>query len=281
MARSVILGGARDSHGEAAGLSRIFPAAPTGDRGDLRGDAGRGPGCDRTRCSTRSWDRCSPPARWTEPGAAGGGGGGHPHGSARADRQQGLPPGLEAVALADQLIRAGEFDLVVAGGQESMAHPLHVLATARAWINNGEYAAGRHLLLGRSLLLLRRRRDGQRHRPGQHPLRRDPRGAGRLRRRLAPQGGRGCRRGRPGLGDRSGVRAAPEGRPGALRVRRVRCAPTPRPRIPGKLRPSFSPSGTITAGTSSPLSDGAAAVVVCSRRKAEELVSPPDRRSRR
>lgn len=39
----------------------------------------------------------------------------------------------------------------------------------------------------------------------------------------------------------------------------------------GKLRPSFGSSGTITAGTSSPLSDGAAAVVVCSRRKAEEL----------
>src|SRR5699024_4708536 len=28
--------------------------------------------------------------------------------------------GLDAIALADQLIRAGEFDVVVAGGQESM-----------------------------------------------------------------------------------------------------------------------------------------------------------------
>jgi acetyl-CoA C-acetyltransferase len=38
-----------------------------------------------------------------------------------------------------------------------------------------------------------------------------------------------------------------------------------------KLRPAFTPSGTITAGSSSPISDGAAAVVVMSKAKAEEL----------
>ena len=37
------------------------------------------------------------------------------------------------------------------------------------------------------------------------------------------------------------------------------------------LRPAFRPDGTITAGSSSPLSDGAAAVVVTSRRTAERL----------
>jgi acetyl-CoA C-acetyltransferase len=39
----------------------------------------------------------------------------------------------------------------------------------------------------------------------------------------------------------------------------------------GKLLPAFTPDGTITAGTSSPISDGACAVVVMSRAKAEEL----------
>ncbi|HVL84213.1 MAG TPA: acetyl-CoA C-acyltransferase, partial [Pseudonocardia sp.] len=39
----------------------------------------------------------------------------------------------------------------------------------------------------------------------------------------------------------------------------------------GKLRPAFSADGTITAGSSSPITDGAAAVVVMSRAKAEEL----------
>ena len=38
-----------------------------------------------------------------------------------------------------------------------------------------------------------------------------------------------------------------------------------------RLRPAFTPDGTITAGSSSPISDGAAAVVVMSKAKAEEL----------
>src|SRR5665811_2320795 len=37
------------------------------------------------------------------------------------------------------------------------------------------------------------------------------------------------------------------------------------------LRPAFSKDGTITAGSASPISDGAAAVVVMSKAKAQEL----------
>lgn len=39
----------------------------------------------------------------------------------------------------------------------------------------------------------------------------------------------------------------------------------------GKLRPAFTKDGTITAGSASQISDGAAAVVVMSKEKAEEL----------
>jgi acetyl-CoA C-acetyltransferase len=39
----------------------------------------------------------------------------------------------------------------------------------------------------------------------------------------------------------------------------------------GRLRPAFAPDGTITAGSSSPISDGAAAVVVMSKARAEQL----------
>src|SRR3954470_15566461 len=39
--------------------------------------------------------------------------------------------GLDAIALADQLIRAGEFDIVVAGGMESMTKAPHLLAGQR------------------------------------------------------------------------------------------------------------------------------------------------------
>lgn len=42
-----------------------------------------------------------------------------------------------------------------------------------------------------------------------------------------------------------------------------------------KLRPAFSPDGSVTAGNSSPLSDGAAAVVVMSSEKAEEYGVQP------
>ena len=39
--------------------------------------------------------------------------------------------GLDAIALADQLIRAGEFDIVVAGGMESMTNAPHLLTGSR------------------------------------------------------------------------------------------------------------------------------------------------------
>src|SRR5262249_52889753 len=42
-----------------------------------------------------------------------------------------------------------------------------------------------------------------------------------------------------------------------------------------QLKPSFSATGSVTAGNSSPLSDGAAACVLLSRRKAEELGIKP------
>src|ERR1039457_38859 len=45
--------------------------------------------------------------------------------------------GLDAIALAAQLIRAGEFDVVVAGGMESMTNAPHLLPAARKGIKYG------------------------------------------------------------------------------------------------------------------------------------------------
>jgi acetyl-CoA C-acetyltransferase len=39
--------------------------------------------------------------------------------------------GLDAIALADQLIRLGEFEIVVAGGMESMSQAPHLLEKSR------------------------------------------------------------------------------------------------------------------------------------------------------
>ena len=44
---------------------------------------------------------------------------------------KGCLSGLDAIALADQLIRAGEFDIIVAGGQESMTNAPHLLPKSR------------------------------------------------------------------------------------------------------------------------------------------------------
>src|SRR4051794_28208940 len=46
--------------------------------------------------------------------------------------------GLGAIALADQLIRAGEFDVVVAGGQESMTQAPHLLPSSRTGTKYGD-----------------------------------------------------------------------------------------------------------------------------------------------
>src|SRR5207244_877199 len=45
--------------------------------------------------------------------------------------------GLDAIALADQLIRAGEFDILVAGGQESMTNAPHLLPKSRGGYKYG------------------------------------------------------------------------------------------------------------------------------------------------
>ena len=48
--------------------------------------------------------------------------------------------GIDAIALADQLIRAGEFDIVVAGGQESMTNAPHLLPKSRDGFKYGDVA---------------------------------------------------------------------------------------------------------------------------------------------
>src|SRR6185369_8826458 len=46
--------------------------------------------------------------------------------------------GIDAIALADQLIRAGEFEIVVAGGQESMTQAPHFLPKSREGFKYGD-----------------------------------------------------------------------------------------------------------------------------------------------
>src|SRR5262245_40201437 len=53
--------------------------------------------------------------------------------------------GLDAIALADQLIRAGEFDIVVAGGMESMSNAPHMLMGSRQGFKYGDVTMLDHM----------------------------------------------------------------------------------------------------------------------------------------
>src|SRR6476660_2946353 len=55
--------------------------------------------------------------------------------------------GLDAIALADQLIRAGEFDIVVAGGMESMTNAPHLLSGQRQGYKYGDVVIKDHMAL--------------------------------------------------------------------------------------------------------------------------------------
>ncbi len=69
--------------------------------------------------------------------APGRGQGRHPDVGARADREQGVPVGLNAIALADQEITLGRSDVVVAGGMESMTNGPHLLPGSRPGSGTG------------------------------------------------------------------------------------------------------------------------------------------------
>ena len=53
--------------------------------------------------------------------------------------------GIDAIVLADQLIRAGSFDVVVAGGQESMTRAPHMLEKSRSGFKYGDVTLRDHL----------------------------------------------------------------------------------------------------------------------------------------
>ncbi|WP_031148313.1 acetyl-CoA C-acetyltransferase [Streptomyces erythrochromogenes] len=178
--------------------------------------------------------------------------------------------GLDAIALADQLIRAGEFDIVVAGGQESMTNAPHLLPKSRdgykygavemldAMAYDGLTDAFENIAMGESTEKHNTRLGIERGPQDEFAAASHQRAAAAQKNGVfeaeitpveIPQ-----RKGDPVIfSTDEGIR--PETTVESL----------------GKLRPAFAKDGTITAGTSSQISDGAAAVVVMSRAKAEEL----------
>ena len=178
--------------------------------------------------------------------------------------------GMDAIALADQLIRAGEFDIVVAGGQESMSRAPHLLMRSREGYKYGDVTMLDHMAydglhdaftdqaMG---LLTEQRNDGDR-------VGREEQDAFAARsHQLAATGWKN------GVFDDEVVPVfIPQRKGDPIEFRNdegIRADTTAE--TLARLKPAFRKDGTITAGSASQISDGAAAVVVMSRAKAEEL----------
>ena len=180
--------------------------------------------------------------------------------------------GLDAIALADQLIRAGEFEIVVAGGMESMSQAPHLLEKSREGFKYGDVTMRDHMAYDGLWDAFTDQAMGVLTERGQH--RRRSRSPGRSRtpsppaRTSWPPGP-----GRTALFDDEVVSVEIPQRKGDPVVFRddegIRADTTVESL--GRLRPAFSKDGTITAGSASQISDGAAAVVVMSKPKAESL----------
>ncbi len=182
--------------------------------------------------------------------------------------------GLDAIALADQLIRAGEFSTVVAGGMESMTNAPHLLPKSRSGFKYGDVTLLDHMdfdglrdafVGGPMGLLTEVVNDAARS--GAEPISRQEQDAF-----AARSHQRAAAAAAAGRFDEEIEPVSFTTRRGALTVSADEgIRPDSTVETLAKLRPAFRPDGTITAGSASPISDGACAVVVMAKQRAEEL----------
>ncbi|MHB8595009.1 MAG: acetyl-CoA C-acetyltransferase, partial [Acidimicrobiales bacterium] len=182
--------------------------------------------------------------------------------------------GLNAIYLADLLIQAGEAEVVVAGGMESMTRAPHLLPDARAgyrlgdgtlvdsMMHDGLYCQFDHCAMGlgteqynKAAKISRQAQDA--FAASSHERAAAAMKEGRLADEIVPVAVP-QRKGDPLVVDTDeGVR------PGTTAESL------------GTLRPAFDLEGTITAGNASQISDGGAAVIVTSRARADALGVTP------
>jgi acetyl-CoA C-acetyltransferase len=182
--------------------------------------------------------------------------------------------GINAIALADQLIRAGEVDVVVAGGMESMSQAPYLVPQARfgarlgdtqmidSMVHDGLWSTFTKQHMGegsdevnRELEIGREEQDAW---------------AARSHERAARAWNAGA------MADEVIPVDLPQKRGEAVKVERDEgVRPDTTVDTLRKLPPAFGQDGTITAGNASQISDGAAAVVVMSAERARDLGLEP------
>jgi acetyl-CoA C-acetyltransferase len=179
--------------------------------------------------------------------------------------------GLNAIAMADQLIRAGECEIVVAGGMESMTNAPHLLMKSREGFKYGD-----------TPLVDSMAYDALYDQATKQAM-------GGLTEQANAEGIKLTREEQDEFAAQSHQKAAAAWKNGVFDDEVVPVSVPQRRGDPvvvsqdegvrgdttaeslGKLRPAFAKEGTITAGSASQISDGAAAVVVMSKARAEEL----------
>jgi acetyl-CoA C-acetyltransferase len=182
--------------------------------------------------------------------------------------------GINAIALADQLIRAGEVEVVVAGGMESMSQAPYLLPQARfgarlgdtemidSMVHDGLWSTftDQHMGEGsdevnRELEIGRDEQDAW---------------AARSHQRAEQAWKNGL------MADEVIPVELPQKRGEAVKVDRDEgVRPGTTAEALARLQPAFRRDGTITAGNASQISDGAAAVVVMSAERARRLGVEP------
>jgi len=202
--------------------------------------------------------------------------GGMPAASSALTVNQVCGSGLRAVALASQAIQAGDAEIVVAGGMESMTNAPYLLPQARtgyrmgngtlvdSMVNDGLWEAyrGFHMGVGAEMIatkygITRGEQDvfaAESHRRAANATR-----EGLFRDQILPVGIPPAKKG-----------AEPRVFDADESVR-----PDTSVEVLSKLKPAFQEGGTVTAGNSPGVNDGAAAVVVTSSARASELGLTP------
>jgi len=181
--------------------------------------------------------------------------------------------GLKAVALATQAIILGDADVVLAGGMEGMATAPYLLPKARYGYRMGHGEVIDHMIkdglwcsltdchMGNTAENIALEREVSRADQDEFSVQSQQKAAaawdnGRFTDEIVP--------------------VEVKQRKGTVTVDRdEHFRPDTNIEALSKLRPAFAPDGSVTAGNASGINDGAAAVVVMSRKKAEELGVKP------
>ena len=179
--------------------------------------------------------------------------------------------GLNAVALADQLIRAGECEVVVAGGMESMTQAPHLLPRSRSGFKYGDVKMTDHMAYDGLWDIFTDQAMGSLTdtcNSGEQLVSREDQDAfsARSHQRAAAATASGV------MAEEIVAVSVPQRRGDDVVIEKdegIREGVTAESL--GKLPPAFQRNGSITAGSSSPISDGAAAMVVASKEAVARL----------